>query len=295
MKPLYREAMAKGKMKPPASKAFAFNRALHSCFPSKARTWCPEVCKRLTRVFCFGLWVKVSDLHNDKKHWTSQGNLWWKITGTELKPPRSAKKPLQSHLLPRTRTGGSFPNSHIKFSEKSAKDYLSTMTKQTYLHLNHPAWNIAVFGVLREAVFGEVTKSHLKKKKNLLIFPPSTFLPMHDDKTESSLKCTCQSCQPPAMLLCCLALLPGYSRMFSLRGGGAIWIWQNKAVWVTQHNQTVWSKTHRLPETAGSLGLRISAIAAPRSHHRAGPGAEGHPGDNSPWSPVNQLLLRALR
>lgn len=60
--------------------------------------------------------------------------------------------------------GKPFPNSHIKFSAKSAKEYLSAMTKQTYLHLNHPARKIVVFGVLHEAVLGKVTKLHLKKK-----------------------------------------------------------------------------------------------------------------------------------
>lgn len=133
--------------------------------------------------------------------------------------------------------------------------YLSALTKQTYLHLNHPAWKILTFGVLNEAAFGKVTKLHLK---NLLIFPPSMLLYTHNDKIESSLKCTCQSCQPSAALFCCLVMLRGYSSMFSPRGGGVIWIWQNKTVWLTQQNQTdvtVWSKTHRLAEAADSLRL----------------------------------------
>lgn len=79
-----------------AFKAFVFNRALGSCFPSKVQTWCPKVCKRLTQVFCFRLWLNVSDLHNDKNHWTSQGNLWWKITEMEQKHAQSTEEP-QSH------------------------------------------------------------------------------------------------------------------------------------------------------------------------------------------------------
>lgn len=56
----------------------------------------PKVCKRLTQEFCFRLWLNVSDLYNDKNHWTSQGNLWWKITGLEQKSAQSAAEP-QSH------------------------------------------------------------------------------------------------------------------------------------------------------------------------------------------------------
>lgn len=117
-----------------------------------------------------------------------------------------------------------------------------------------------MFGVLNEAVFGKVTKLHFK---NLLIFPPSMLLYMHNDKTESSLKCTCQSCQPSAVLFCCLVMLRGYSSMFSLRGGGVIWIWQNKTVWLTQQNQTdvtVWSKTHRLSETTDSKTIFLLVL-----------------------------------
>lgn len=73
-----------------------------------------------------------------------------------------------------------------------------------------------MFGVLNEAKLGKVTKLHLK---NLLIFPASMLLYMPDDKTESSLKCTCQSCQQRS---CCLVMLRGDSSMFSLRGGGVI-------------------------------------------------------------------------
>lgn len=55
-----------------------------------------KVCKRLTQEFCFRLRLNVSDLYNDKNHWTSQGNLWWKITGPEQKRARSAQE-AQSH------------------------------------------------------------------------------------------------------------------------------------------------------------------------------------------------------
>lgn len=105
-----------------ASKVFAFNRALCSCFPSKVQTWWPKVCKRLTQVFCFGLWLNVSDLHNDKNHWTSQGNLLVKNyrDGTEACPERWRTP--ESSCSPQTRTGKSFPNSHIKFSANSVKE-----------------------------------------------------------------------------------------------------------------------------------------------------------------------------
>lgn len=90
--PLEGEIMVKGnKIKQLASKAFAFSRALGSYFPPKAQTrWTQSLQKANTRI------LNVSDLYNDKNHWTSQGNLWWKITGPEQKRARSAQE-AQSH------------------------------------------------------------------------------------------------------------------------------------------------------------------------------------------------------
>lgn len=90
--PLEGEIMVKGnKIKQLASKAFAFSRALGSYLLPKAQTrWTQSLQKANTRI------LNVSDLYNDKNHWSSQGNLWWKITGPEQKRARSAQE-AQSH------------------------------------------------------------------------------------------------------------------------------------------------------------------------------------------------------
>lgn len=233
-----------------------------SCFPSKVQTQCLKVCKRLTGKFCFGLRLYISELHADKNDQTSQGNFWWKITGTEQKHAQSTEEPQShpAHLKPEQ--ANLSPPATWNSVQIPLKSEIFKCHYKTNISAFESPWKIAMFGVLNEAKLGKVTKLHLK---NLLIFPASMLLYMPDDKTESSLKCTCQSCQQRS---CCLVMLRGDSSMFSLRGGGVIWIWQNKTLWLTQLTQTSQFGV-RLAGWLRLQALRLSC--APRSHPGADP------------------------